>query len=98
MAVRIYDTYGMQLYSVMKENPYRLAEDVAGIGFKLADELAAKIGIHTDSDFRIRSGVLYTLLQAVGEGHCYLPVEKLVGRANILLDVAENIFVPSWTI
>lgn len=90
LAVRIYDTYGMELYSVMKENPYRLAEDVTGIGFKMADELAAKIGIHTDSDFRIRSGVLYTLLQAVGEGHCYLPVDKLLGRAHILLDVAEE--------
>lgn len=94
MAVRIYDTYGMQLYSVMKENPYRLAEDVSGIGFKLADELAAKIGIHADSDFRIRSGVLYTLLQAVAEGHCYLPVEKLLGRAHILLDVAEEYIRP----
>lgn len=90
LAVRIYDTYGMQLYGVMKENPYRLAEDVPGIGFKMADELAAKIGIHTDSDFRIRSGVFYTLLQAVGEGHCYLPMDKLLGRAHILLDVGEE--------
>ncbi len=90
LAVRIYDTYGMELYSVMKENPYRLAEDVTGIGFKMADELAAKIGIHTDSDFRIRSGVFYTLLQAVGEGHCYLPMDVLLRRAHILLDVAEE--------
>lgn len=90
LAVRIYDTYGMQLYSVMKENPYRLAEDVPGIGFKMADELAAKIGIHTDSDYRIRSGVFYTLLQAVGEGHCYLPMDKLLERAHKLLDVAEE--------
>lgn len=90
LAVRIYDTYGMQLYSVMKENPYRLAEDVPGIGFKMADELAAKIGIHTDSDYRIRSGVFYTLQQAVGEGHCYLPMDKLLERAHKLLDVAEE--------
>lgn len=90
LAVKIYDTYGMQLYGVIKENPYRLAEDVAGIGFKMADELAAKIGIHTDSDFRIRSGVLYTLLQAVGEGHCYLPVDQLLGRARNLLGVEEE--------
>lgn len=94
LAVRIYDTYGMQLYSVMRENPYRLAEDVSGIGFKMADELAAKIGIHADSDFRIRSGVLYTLLQAVGEGHCYLPVEELLEKAHILLDVAEEYIRP----
>ena len=88
LAVRIYDTYGMQLYSVMRENPYRLAEDVAGIGFKMADELAAKIGIHADSDYRIRSGVFYTLMQAALEGHCYLPVDMLLERAHILLGVA----------
>lgn len=90
LAVRIYDTYGMQLYSIMKENPYQLAEDVAGIGFKVADELAAKIGIHTDSDYRIRSGVFYTLLQSVGEGHCYLPMNTLLERAHILLNVSEE--------
>lgn len=82
LAAKIYDTYGMTLYSVMKENPYRLAEDISGVGFKIADEIAAKIGIHTDSDYRIRSGLLYTLLQAVGEGHCYLPMEELLARAQ----------------
>ena len=90
LAVKIYDTYGMNLYGVMKENPYRLAEDIAGVGFKIADEIAAKIGIHTDSDYRIRSGVLYTLTQAVGEGHCYLPMNILLERAHILLDVSEE--------
>ena len=92
LAVKIYDTYGMELYGVMKENPYRLAEDISGIGFKIADEIAAKVGIHTDSDYRIRSGLFYTLLQAVGEGHCYLPMNLLLERARILLDVSpENI-------
>jgi len=92
LAVKIYDTYGMKLYNVMKENPYQLAEDINGVGFKIADEIASKIGIHTDSDYRIRSGVLYTLLQAVGEGHCYLPVELLLERASLLLNVqAESI-------
>uniref|UniRef100_UPI004055C8D8 SF1B family DNA helicase RecD2 n=1 Tax=Acetatifactor sp. TaxID=1872090 RepID=UPI004055C8D8 len=92
LAVKIYDTYGMNLYSIMKENPYRLAEDISGVGFKIADEIASKIGIHTDSDYRIRSGVLYTLLQAVGEGHCYLPIELLLERSRMLLDVEkENI-------
>lgn len=90
LAVKIYDTYGMNLYGVMKENPYRLAEDISGVGFKIADEIAAKIGIHTDSDYRIRSGILYTLLQAVGEGHCYLPMNILLERAHILLNVAEE--------
>ena len=59
LAVKIYDTYGMELYSVMKENPYRLAEDISGVGFKAADEIAGKIGIHTDSDYRIRSGIFF---------------------------------------
>lgn len=87
LAVRIYDTYGMKLYGILQENPYKLAEDITGIGFKMADELAAKIGIHTDSDYRIRSGILYTLLQSVGEGHCFLPVETLLERAHTLLGV-----------
>ena len=92
LAVKIYDTYGMELYGIMKENPYRLAEDISGVGFRMADELAAKIGIHADSDYRIRSGILYTLLQAVGEGHCFLPVDVLLERAQALLEVAsENV-------
>ncbi len=90
LALRIYDTYGMGLYSVMKENPYRLAEDIHGVGFKIADEIASKIGIHTDSDYRIRSGVFYTLQQSVSEGHCYLPAEQLLGRAGVLLGVSEE--------
>lgn len=90
LAVKIYNTYGMELYGVMRENPYRLAEDISGIGFKIADEIAAKIGIHTDSDFRIRSGILYTLQRAVGEGHCYLPMELLLRRASQLLEVGED--------
>lgn len=92
LAVKIYDAYGMELYGILKENPYRLAEDISGVGFKLADELAAKIGIHTDSDYRIRSGILYILLQAVGEGHCFLPMDSLLERAQALLEVdGENI-------
>lgn len=90
LAVRIYNTYGMNLYGVMKENPYRLAEDISGIGFKMADELAAKIGIHTDSDYRIRSGIFYTLLQGVGEGHTFLPMKLLLERAHELLGVSEE--------
>ena len=77
LAVKIYNTYGTSLYGIMKENPYRLAEDISGVGFKIADEIAAKIGIHTDSDYRIRSGIFYTLQRAVGEGHCYLPLTVL---------------------
>ena len=92
LAIRIFNTYGNNLYGVMKENPYKLAEDIDGIGFKIADDIATKLGIHTDSDYRIRSGILYTLLQAVGEGHCYLPMEQVLSRAQVLLQVAaENI-------
>ena len=94
LAVKIYDTYGMELYSVLQENPYRLAEDISGVGFRIADELAARIGIHTDSDYRIRSGVLYTLLGAVGEGHCYLPMGILLERAHMLLNVAQEHIQP----
>ena len=90
LAIKIYDTYGMQLYGIMKENPYKLAEDIRGVGFKIADSIAGKIGIHTDSDYRIRSGLLYTLLQAVNEGHCYLPMQILLERASRLLEIDEE--------
>jgi len=90
LAVKIYDEYGRRLYGIMKENPYQLAEDISGVGFKIADEIAAKVGIHTDSDYRIRSGILYTLLQAVGEGHCFLPLENLLDRACDLLGVERE--------
>lgn len=92
LAVRIYNAYGMELYGIMKENPYRLAEDISGIGFRTADEIAAKIGICTDSEYRIRSGIVYSLQQSVGEGHCYLPMDSLLGRAAELLRIdVENI-------
>lgn len=94
LAVKIYNTYGMNLYGVMKENPYRLAEDISGIGFRLADELAAKIGIHTDSDYRIRSGIFYVLLQSTGEGHTYLPLPLLLERAGRLLGLPREAVRP----
>lgn len=94
LALRIYETYGMGLYGVMRENPYRLAEDISGIGFRIADEIAAKAGIQIDSDYRIRSGLLYTLQQAGGEGHCYLPAEKLLARAEELLSVKAALMEP----
>lgn len=94
LALRIYETYGMGLYGVMRENPYRLAEDIQGIGFRIADEIAAKIGIHTDSDYRIRSGLLYTLQQAGGEGHCYLPAERLLAEAGTLLGIEPSLMEP----
>lgn len=90
LAVKIYQEYGSRTYQIIKENPYRLADDITGIGFKIADEIAGRIGIHTDSDYRIRSGLLYVLLQASGEGHTCLPKEILLHRASELLGVDEE--------
>ena len=94
LAVKIYNTYGERLYGVLQENPYKMAEDIDGVGFRIADEIAAKIGIHTDSDYRIRSGILYVLLQASSEGHLYLPMELLLERAQELLDVDAQYIEP----
>ncbi len=87
LAVKIYNTYGQQVYGVLKENPYQMAEDIDGVGFKTADEIASRVGIRTDSDFRIRCGVIYVLQQAANEGHTYLPQEELTERASQLLGV-----------
>ncbi|MDE7322967.1 MAG: ATP-dependent RecD-like DNA helicase [Lachnospiraceae bacterium] len=94
LALKIYKQYGMGLYKVMQENPYRLAEDVSGIGFRIADEIASRIGIHTDSDYRIRSGILYTLLQAGAEGHVFLPEEMLLEKAAEMLGLTPEQIEP----
>lgn len=90
LGAKIYQKYGQTVYGVLQENPYRLAEDISGVGFRIADEIASRIGIHTDSDYRIRSGMLYTLLQASGEGHIYLPKEELFSRASGRLGVDSS--------
>ena len=87
LAAKIYKYYGMRVYKVLEENPYQLADNIEGVGFRTADEIAARIGIHTDSDYRIRSGLFYTLQQALGEGHIYLPEQILAQRAGSLLGV-----------
>ena len=87
LAAKIYKRYGMEVYKVLEENPYQLADNIEGVGFKTADEIAARIGIHTDSDYRIKSGLFYTLQQAVGEGHIYLPQDMLMKKAGELLGV-----------
>ena len=84
-ASRIWQTYGMGLYEIMKTNPYRLAEDIRGIGFATADEIARRIGIRADSEYRIRSGLLYNLFMASGEGHSFLPRDILLKRTGELL-------------
>lgn len=90
LALKIYDTYGMRLYSVVEENPYQLAEEIDGIGFKRADEIAKKAGIRVDSEFRIHCGICYVLSQSSSEGHTYLPKEELVRRSKELLETDEE--------
>ena len=90
LAVKVYQAYGQDIYSIIRENPYRLADDIDGVGFRTADEIAARVGIRMDSDFRVRSGILYTLLQASGEGHTYLPETELTPRAAKLLNVTAD--------
>lgn len=91
LAVKIYNQYGPEVYTIMRENPYRLAEDITGVGFRTADEIAMQAGIRTDSTYRTRCGVIYALLQAVGEGHCYLPREELLARSSSLLGTSVEL-------
>jgi exodeoxyribonuclease V alpha subunit len=90
LAVKVYQAYGQDVYGIIRENPYRLADDIDGVGFRTADEIAVRVGIRMDSDFRVRSGILYTLLQASGEGHTYLPETELTPRASKLLNVTAE--------
>ena len=87
LSAKIYEHYGQNVYRVMEENPYQIADHVPGVGFKTADEIARRIGIHTDSDYRIRSGIFYVLLQAVNDGHIYLPEAEVIQRTRILLEL-----------
>ncbi len=87
LAVKIYAHYGGEIYKVIQDNPYRLADDIEGVGFRIADEIARRAGIHTDSDFRIRSGIFYVLQQAGTEGHIYLPMDLLKERTALLLGI-----------
>lgn len=85
LAVKIFGKYGSRIYGIIKENPYQLADDISGVGFKTADEIAGKVGIRVDSEYRIKSGILYALLQASLDGNTYLPMEQLVKRTAELL-------------
>ncbi|MBQ8260673.1 MAG: ATP-dependent RecD-like DNA helicase [Lachnospiraceae bacterium] len=87
LANKIYVKYGNEIYRIMKENPYRLAEDITGVGFKTADEIAKKSGILVDSDYRIRCGILHAMLETTSEGHCYYPKELLLNKASEILEL-----------
>jgi exodeoxyribonuclease V alpha subunit len=90
LAVKIFNKYGTRVYGIIKENPYQLADDISGVGFKTADEIASKIGIRVDSEYRIRSGILYALLQASLDGNTYLPIDELTARTEALLAVGPE--------
>ena len=86
-ATRIFKTYGSDSISIVRDNPYRLADDIWGIGFKTADQIAEKLGIGKEKFVRLRSGILYTLNKLSEEGHCYAVREQLIGKAEELLEV-----------
>ena len=90
-AVRIYKTYGADAVQVMSENPYRLARDIRGIGFKTADAIAMKVGIDKTAMIRVRAGISYALTEAMDEGHCGLPTAELMPLAEKLLDVPQDL-------
>lgn len=90
LAVKIYQKYGERMAEIIRENPYQLAEDIHGVGFKIADEIALRVGIGSDSDHRIRAGILYTLTQAAANGHVYLPKTELLSQTSIILGVSAE--------
>lgn len=91
LAVKIYNEYGPKIYTLVETNPYKIADDIPGVGFKIADEIARQAGIRQDSDYRIRSGLYYTMMQALGSGHVYLPAPLLLQNAAALLDIPPEI-------
>ena len=93
LAVKIYQKYGTEIYRVIRENPYRMADDLEGVGFRIADEIARRAGIQADSDFRVRSGIFYVLQQASGEGHIYLPREELLSRTSSCWELCRKIWM-----
>ncbi len=98
MAVKIYNNYGARIYNILMENPYQLADEISGIGFKTADEIAAKVGIKVDSEYRIKSGILYALLQGSLDGNTYLPMEELVSATAELLGAGNGMDIDSESI
>ena len=87
LAVKIFEKYGQRMYEVLQNNPYQLADDIHGVGFRIADEIARKAGVSADSEYRVKSAISYVLLQAGNEGHIYLPKELVQSRTAQLLGV-----------
>ncbi len=88
LSVKIYEKYGHEIYKVIQENPYQLADDISGVGFRIADEIAKRAGVSFDSEYRVKCGIFYILQQAGGEGHVFLPKETLLARTSELLGVS----------
>src|SRR5918911_3718234 len=93
LAVRIYKQYGDASIAVVKNEPYRLASDVWGIGFKTADTIARAVGIPHDSPARVKAGLQYTLSEATGDGHCFLPEQQLIAEAIKILQVDAGLVI-----
>ncbi len=91
LGIKIYQKYGIEMYRIINENPYKIADEISGVGFKTADEIAKRVGIRVDSDYRVRSGIRYTLMQATGSGHTFLPWDVLIRAAKTILEVEEDI-------
>lgn len=90
LAAKIYRQYGEKVYAIIRDNPYQLADDITGIGFKIADEIARKAGIRADAEYRIKCGILYILSQASGQGHMYLPENELLSENAKLLGIPSE--------
>ncbi|MDR7856928.1 ATP-dependent RecD-like DNA helicase [Tissierella sp.] len=88
--VKIYKKYGNNTVNILKENPYKLSEDIIGIGFKTADTIAGKMGINKESPYRIEAGIRYIIMEFAGNGHCYAPKDELIPKAQELLGVESN--------
>ena len=89
-AIKIFNRFGNEIYNVIQSNPYKLADEISGIGFKTADEIASQVGIKVDSEFRIKGGIQYILSQGAGMGHTFLPIETLVNMSEDLLKVDKD--------
>ena len=90
MGIRIFKRYGQDIYNILRDNPYQLADDISGIGFRTADEIAVRAGMKKNNPFRIASGILYVLSEAGSEGNCYLPKELLISDSSVLLGASAD--------
>ena len=89
LAVKLFKTYGRETVQVIKNNPYQMAKDIFGVGFKTADQIALKLGLAKDSPFRLQAALVYTLNQMASEGHCYAEENELLQKTGSLLNIAE---------